>query len=756
MNGSAGGAWSETKDTNTGRPYYWNKENNSTSWIKPDELLTPSQRSTGWTQTSTPDGKVYWFNKSNKSETAWTPPSGWEDAPPPRSEDTQIVSSSFNYSSRDQSSRDFSSRDDYRRERPYDQGGYRGPVATAPSGYQNATPAEREAAFTKLLKKVGVQPGWNWEETIKAAVQDNAFRAIEDPAERKEAFEKYMMEAKIEENERAQARETKLRTDFRAMLSRHPEIKRYSRWKSIRPFIEGEAVFRSTDSEIDRMRLFDEYKAELQQEYREKRFQDHQDAMRELNGIMRQVNIGPDTHWVDAQKMLDNSEAFLDEKFETLTRSEILDQFIAHVRRLWDDVNVVKQRNKQLEAREARKAREGFVQLLRELNDKDLLQADSTWRSIHPHICAEPRYHAIITNVRAGDPFVDGSSPLELFFDTIDDLDREMRDLIIDAEEFLKVSRVKLSPKLTFEEFEDALRYKRFAHVKPAKMALLFKRFMAALATTFENEAAVEEARARRKAVDALRQRIKQLEPSLTLEDTWDIIRPRIERLEEYAVLEKEEDRRAAFDKQMERLQYDADRDKRDRRHRRDKEDRHRSRDPRDRERDRDSYRERDRRRSRTPSAVSERDAYAEDRRRATEQRERQYRHASGGASANGLSPPPRDRERRRDDDRYYRKTSLDDPPTPPRRGKIRDDRYDRERRERDAERERAYVSRADPSSRGGELDYGDESGDAGRKRAGSAEAGGAKKKVKLEEEAKVKEEKALQSGSEEGEIEEV
>jgi len=91
MNGTGGGSWSETVDKASGRPYFWNKQG-ETSWNRPDELLSSGQLATGWTQTSTPDGKVYWFNKSDKTKTSWVPPPGWQDEGPLREEPLYVTS----------------------------------------------------------------------------------------------------------------------------------------------------------------------------------------------------------------------------------------------------------------------------------------------------------------------------------------------------------------------------------------------------------------------------------------------------------------------------------------------------------------------------------------------------------------------------------------------------------------------------------------------------------------------------------------
>lgn len=249
-----------------------------------------------------------------------------------------------------------------------------------------------------------------------------------------------------------------------------------------------------------------------------------------------------------------------------------------------------------------------------------------------------------------------------------------------------------------------------------------------------------------RRAMDELRSVLKHLEPPVLATDTWEDIRPRIEKTEEYSAIKSDTSRQSVFDKYVRRMKEK-------------EKDRERSRrEPRDRERDRDrDRRDRDReyrnghsdRRHRTRTRSPEHDPYAAERRQAQQDREARYRDKE----STGLSPPFR---RPRDDDR-------------PRRGS--GDHYGRERREREAERERSYVSRADPRERDvSELDYGDSRPSSTRRRRESDESHPDRRESKrarysprrdrrsktpAKEPEPPKEDPALRSGSEEGEIEE-
>jgi pre-mRNA-processing factor 40 len=214
-----------------------------------------------------------------------------------------------------------------------------------------------------------------------------------------------------------------------------------------------------------------------------------------------------------------------------------------------------------------------------------------------------------------------------------------------------------------------------------------------------------------RKAVDALRSRIKRLDPAVSVTDTWELIRPRVEKSEEYKAVENDEGRISAFEKVLRRAkereeERERDRSRRDHRDSRDRREPRDSRPPRG-----DSHRPA-RPRTRTP----ETDPYEADRKKAMADRERRSRRPGSF----GLSPPPRDREHRdreRGGDRYEGRGHKSTAST--------SSHYERERREREAERERQYLSRADPRDAGSsELDYGDSKPTGVRRRRDGSEEG--------------------------------
>ncbi|OJD18852.1 hypothetical protein AJ78_01185 [Emergomyces pasteurianus Ep9510] len=721
--------WQEARNAD-GRVYYYNVQTKATQWTKPLELMTPAERALSnqpWKEYTAEGGRKYWYNTETK-QSSWEMPEVYKTAlaqqPPQRpfpAAPTFVAGGTSAFPTYPQQRE--RERDDYDRSASDRRGGYgppdtNGMAAISAVGAQETEPEypsfeEAEAAFMKLLRRSNVQPEWTWEQTMRSIIKDPQYRALKDPRDRKAAFEKYAVEVRMQEKDRAKERLAKLRADFGTMLRSHPEIKHYSRWKTIRPIIEGETIFRSTSDENERRQLFEEYIIELKKENAEREAATRKAAKEDLADILKALELEPYTRWAEAQGIIQSNERVKNEdKFKALTKSDILTAFENHIKSLERTFNDTRQQQKTNKARRERKNRDQYMELLQELRKEGKIKAGSKWMNIHPLIEDDPRYVAML-----GQP---GSTPLDLFWDIVEEEERALRGPRNDVLDVLDDKRYEVTSKTTFEEFNEIMTTdRRTVKIDRDILQLIFDRIKEKVLRRTEDEKHAAD-RHQRRAIDALRSRIKHLEPPIRASDTWDQVKLRVEKLDEYRALDTDDLRRTAFDKVIRRLkekEEDAERDRvlreRDRgSSRREHYDRS-DRSDRDRERERD--RERDsrngghgyrseRRRGVSPSRLSrtpEPDAYEADRRKAQADRERSYRKVSG------LSPPPRERERERDRGRERnrdreRDREQDRPSSRPLLSH-----YDRDRREREDERERLYRSRADPRSSRDELDYG-------------------------------------------------
>ena len=313
-----------------------------------------------------------------------------------------------------------------------------GVLASSATGAQQTDPEytsleEAETAFMKLLKRCNVQPDWTWDQAMRATIKDPQYRALKDPKDRRAAFEKYTAEIRAQEVDRAKERFAKLRADFNTMLKSHPEIKHYSRWKTIRPIIEGETIFRSTNNENERRQLFEEYRQELRNAHVEQEASTRKAAMDELVSILKALDLEPYTRWSEVQDVLDTNERIQnDVKFQTLSKSDILTAFENHIKSLERTFNDARQQQKTAKARRERHNRERFIELLKELRAHGKIKAGSKWVNICPLIQEDPRYVAML-----GQP---GSTPLDLFWDMVEDEERSLRGPRNDVLDILDVS----------------------------------------------------------------------------------------------------------------------------------------------------------------------------------------------------------------------------------------------------------------------------------------------------------------------------
>ena len=297
-----------------------------------------------------------------------------------------------------------------------------------------ATPEEANAAFTKLLRRSGVQPDWTWDQAMRATIKDPQYRAIKDPKDRKAAFEQYCQDMIIQDKEKAKERLSKLRADFATMLKSHPEIKHYTRWKTARPMIERETIFRSTNNEDERRQLFEDYIVELKKTHVESQANLRKSAMDGLIELLPKLDLEPYTRWSEAQNILKSTTPFqTEEKYKALTNFDILTAFQNHIKALERSFNETRQRQKNKKFRVERKNRDAFIDLLQELRKAGKIKAGTKWKQIFPSIENDERLKNVCGQ--------GGSSPLDLFWDVVEEEERALRGTRNDILDAMDVSR---------------------------------------------------------------------------------------------------------------------------------------------------------------------------------------------------------------------------------------------------------------------------------------------------------------------------
>ncbi|EQK98826.1 pre-mRNA-processing protein prp40 [Ophiocordyceps sinensis CO18] len=639
-------------------------------------------------------------------------------------------------------------------------------VPAVDSGPEYATKEEAVAAFTKALRRLGVQHDWTWEQVLTTAAKDPQFRAIKQPKARKEAFAKYCQDMVLHEQERAKERLAKLRADFETMLKRHPEITHATRWKTARPMIEGETHFRSTDDEGERRQLFDEYVAELKKKHKETQVAQRKAALEGLKELLPQLDITAYTRWDDGRQII-SAATQSDSKYQVLVMSDILTKFQDHIKSLERELNEKRQYDKKMQFRHERQNRDAFKSFLADLRRDGHIKAGSKWKQVCHLLEKDDRYLKMLGQ--------DGPTPPLMFWDVVEEEERALRGPRNEVLDALEDKRFDLTLSTTLEEFMSVVREdRRTATIDQSMLQLIFERLREKRAAKREDDRHLD--RHQRHALDNLRSHMKRLDPPIMSSDPWEAVRARLAKSAEYQAVGSEESARHAYDRHMRRLKEKAD-EEQERANRRGSpvsSERDLSRRNRERSRgDRPHRGRRSSRRSRSP----EPDPYEADRRRAVAERERNHRKsamaetvlAAGDRARLSPPPPPRrerdrdHRERDRDHDRYSR----------PRRGE--EGNFGRERREREDDHERAFRRPVDTRSVD-ELNYGDErppSSTASRRRRPDDDEGPSRKdRVKRDTSrertpqrearsqiksspAVPKETRGARSGSEEGEIEE-
>ncbi|KIK61630.1 hypothetical protein GYMLUDRAFT_58693 [Collybiopsis luxurians FD-317 M1] len=567
-----------------------------------------------------------------------------------------------------------------------------------------STIEEAEKAFSHLLRKAGVDPGWTWDQTMRAIITDPLYKALNTLAEKKAVFEKYTSSLKAKEQEEKEARLAKLRPAIRNMLKGNPNVFHYSTFSTTDKLFSQHPIWQQAKIESERRLIFEEYVTELKQrevhhcvsndsvgQQQESRAARSRSVGKVVN-LFKQLDVDVLTRWRTAHKLILESEEWKsDLELQKLPTLDILLAFEDYSRVREREYDEQMRRAQVEKTRKERKAREAFKELLQSLVDSGDIKARSKWKDVYPKFKDDDRYMAML-----GNP---GSNALELFWDIVDGLDQKLdvkiavvtnaiekmnlnkktvdgeadeeKSAAVDNKEKKKEEKAygfSVGPATTEEEFLSVVKSANdddITALSEGELHFIFVTLHDAAVKKQADEKRRAERRIRHLQED-LRYALRKLPEPLDINLSYEEAVPLMEHLQEFQALEDEENKRTAFTKfvkrQKERMREAAlsedggstsgrkrkDPPASEQSHERDRGDRDRRERERERERE-SSYRDRDRDRGgKDYDSRNSRHHYRHDEydRRGSRDYDRDYR------SSKHHDKDDRRRERERDRDR--------------------------------------------------------------------------------------------------------
>ncbi|KAG0371274.1 hypothetical protein BC939DRAFT_503074 [Gamsiella multidivaricata] len=411
-----------------------------------------------------------------------------------------------------------------------------------------STKEQAEDAFKNMLKETGVTSTWTWEQTMRAVVTNPMYRALKTTAERKTAFQEYVDDRRIQEKLEEKARQQKQKQDFLDLLKSSDKVTHASRYTTISRLFAEEPAFKSIEGDHYRQSIFDSYVGELIRQEREDARQRRKFGTAALTALLQSMDeITLTTRWSEARELLQEKKEYKEsETIQVLHKMEQLTIFEDHIKQLEKDYDQKRARERVLRKRTERKRREAHKELLVELRSKGQLNAKTCWMQIHPQIKDDSRYQDML-----GQP---GSTPMELFWDMIEDLDEKLYQDRKMIQDLMKSIDYEVQPETTLDEFCAAItKQEKAVHVPAEDLKLIFEQLLGKAVHHAKEEKRRQERLARKKA-ESFRFMLKSLSPPVTVESKWDDVKAKAELTPEFASLETDDKRKEVFDRYIERL----------------------------------------------------------------------------------------------------------------------------------------------------------------------------------------------------------
>ncbi|XP_021948994.1 pre-mRNA-processing factor 40 homolog A isoform X1 [Folsomia candida] len=572
-----------------GRTYYYNNKTKQSSWDKPEEMKSPTERLLSqcpWKEYTADTGKKYYHNINTK-ESKWTIPAELDEIKKQLAMETAVPSipptiagaghipmpglppgmiipqglppaivmnapplavstpSSLDAAVLDETSRLSTLTDDNTKTsagKSDESGGDSSSEDEVQEKDEIPKVKDKKEAteiFKELLREKNVHSTASWEQASKLICRDPRFKVFEKNNERKQAFNAYKIQKQKDEREDARQKVKKAKEELEKFLLENDKM------TSITKYYRCEELFGTMDiwrkvPDADRRDIYEDAIQLLAKKEKEEGKTTKKRNMKKLSGLLEgMTSIIYQTTWQEAQQLLlENSAFFQDRELLAMDKEDALIVFEKHIKEQEKEEEEERGEEKKRKRRIERKNRDGFIKLLDELHDHGKLTSMSLWVELYPIISSDARFAQML-----GQP---GSSPLDLFKFYVEDLKSRYQDEKKIIREILRGKSFDVTEVTTFEEFATVVcEDKRAATLDAGNVKLTFNSFLEKAEAKAKEKVKEHTKKLKLLGLDLIAS-LKGFE--VDYQTTWDDIRSKVIDTVEFKAFDSEADCQKVFE----------------------------------------------------------------------------------------------------------------------------------------------------------------------------------------------------------------
>lgn len=356
--------------------------------------------------------------------------------------------------------------------------------------------------FKQLLLDKGMTVTWTFEQVISETKDDERSKVIKI-ADRKQVFQDLQNELRRREVEEKRRKQEQLFRAFAELMDTHPGIDEYSSFREATD-LAGKDQRWINVPERERRQMWDDY---LDDRAKRKKENEKSTRKERMDALMKELENEPrlDVTYAWRQFTREYAESPNFKALAPLDRLQVFQDFIGP---LEDAVEKRFKDQKQILSAQSRKARDVFRDVLRRRWAGGEINIATKWADFAQRVKEEAGYKLLAAAA--------GTTPAELFYDFVDDLERKFREDKRRVKSMMRSLNLKMTSGLAFEPWLTILKqHADFAIIDQSSIQKMF--------AELQERASRSEEKRRRRYAPAFLDAVKA--SGVSRESRWEVVR---------------------------------------------------------------------------------------------------------------------------------------------------------------------------------------------------------------------------------------